>query len=255
VAYPSLVKYDLAVNYVASGPSYDGLLTVTGTFDPGPSGAWTSLQSFPADGTAATHASYLGSFSLITAINKTTKTAVGGSLEVRSDTDDSGALDLLRASSTELAAFGSGGDGLFDFWFKYGYGDLISPEGNLCVILDAMAAGLGEPSFATDFSNTGIGLATVGYYVHPGDANGSGSVDIGDLGILGTNYGQSGKTWQEGDFTGNGTVNIADISILSNHYGWRAVPGGGAPGVPEPATLALLGAGIALLLKRRARQG
>jgi hypothetical protein len=52
-----------------------------------------------------------------------------------------------------------------------------------------------------------------------GDANGDGVVDVGDLGILAANYGQSGKSWSEGDFNGDSLVDVGDLGILAAHYG------------------------------------
>jgi hypothetical protein len=53
----------------------------------------------------------------------------------------------------------------------------------------------------------------------PGDANGDGMVDVGDLGILAANYGTSSKTWAQGDFNGDGLVDVGDLGILAAHYG------------------------------------
>ena len=53
----------------------------------------------------------------------------------------------------------------------------------------------------------------------PGDANGDGMVDVGDLGILAANYGGSGKTWTQGDFNNDGLVDVGDLGILAAHYG------------------------------------
>jgi uncharacterized protein (DUF2141 family) len=53
----------------------------------------------------------------------------------------------------------------------------------------------------------------------PGDANGDGLVDVGDLGILAANYGGSGKSWAQGDFNGDGLVDVGDLGILAAHYG------------------------------------
>jgi hypothetical protein len=53
----------------------------------------------------------------------------------------------------------------------------------------------------------------------PGDANGDGMVDVGDLGILAANYGGTGKTWSEGDFNGDSAVDVGDLGILAAHYG------------------------------------
>jgi hypothetical protein len=52
-----------------------------------------------------------------------------------------------------------------------------------------------------------------------GDANSDGMVDVGDLGILAANYGQSDKTWIHGDFNDDGVVDVGDLGILAAHYG------------------------------------
>lgn len=57
----------------------------------------------------------------------------------------------------------------------------------------------------------------------PGDANGDGAVDVGDLGILAANYGTtSGATPREGDFNGDGAVDVGDLGILAANYGTQA---------------------------------
>jgi hypothetical protein len=54
----------------------------------------------------------------------------------------------------------------------------------------------------------------------PGDANGDGMVDVGDLGILASNYGiKGGATWELGDFNDDKAVDIGDLGILAAHYG------------------------------------
>ena len=53
----------------------------------------------------------------------------------------------------------------------------------------------------------------------PGDANDDGTVDVGDLGILAANYGQSDKNWSQGDFNSDGVVDVGDLGILAANYG------------------------------------
>ncbi len=82
-----------------------------------------------------------------------------------------------------------------------------------------------------------------------GDTDLNRRVDLDDLTIVGTFYGQPGSySWREGDFNGDGIVDLDDLTTLGTFYGWR--PSGPTP-LPEPATLGLLGLGALPLLRRR----
>lgn len=88
------------------------------------------------------------------------------------------------------------------------------------------------------------------------DANLDGKVDVANLGILGSNYGQQeGRGWITGDFNGDGKVDVAGLGILGSNYkqpgglrGWprrygafvAAVPRAGDPGPAGLADLAVL---------------
>jgi hypothetical protein len=52
----------------------------------------------------------------------------------------------------------------------------------------------------------------------PGDVNSDGSVNLQDLSILLSHYGQS-ATSSQGDLTGDGIVSLVDLSILLSNYG------------------------------------
>jgi hypothetical protein len=52
----------------------------------------------------------------------------------------------------------------------------------------------------------------------PGDANLDGEVNIGDFGILQSNWGGAGMLFEDADFNGDGSVNANDFSLLSYNY-------------------------------------
>jgi hypothetical protein len=95
----------------------------------------------------------------------------------------------------------------------------------------------------------------------PGDLNGDGTVNFSDLGILLSNYGDSGLSvpsdYALGDINGDGSVDFSDLGILLSNYGNVYSPGvgpalrGGSGAVPEPSALALLAVPVAGLTRRR----
>ena len=108
-----------------------------------------------------------------------------------------------------------------------------------------------------------------------GDANLDGTVDVGDLGALATNYGVSGgETWINGDFNYDNNVDVADLGALATNYNLSIGNGGAgaafgagelasptaaavaasAASVPEPSALALIAAGAVGMLSRRRRR-
>jgi hypothetical protein len=81
--------------------------------------------------------------------------------------------------------------------------------------------------------------------VLPGDANGSGAVDVTDLGALATNFNQNPRSPRQGDFNGDAAVDVADLGILATNFN-RGLPAGNPavalsparwPGRPFGATL------------------
>jgi hypothetical protein len=87
----------------------------------------------------------------------------------------------------------------------------------------------------------------------PGDANLDGKVDVNDLTIVLSHFGQTGAPWAQGEFTGDGKVDVNDLTIVLANFGQSG--GSSAEGmaaVPEPASMAML---AALLLAAAWRAG
>ena len=89
-----------------------------------------------------------------------------------------------------------------------------------------------------------------------GDANLDGKVGPADLTALKMHWGQSNIGWAGGSFNGVGTVSQGDLNDIAENWGFNADPATGTPGpsptgIPEPASLMLLGCGALWALTRR----
>jgi len=82
----------------------------------------------------------------------------------------------------------------------------------------------------------------------PGDLNGDGMVNSGDLDLVRANWGQTVPAGTLGDADGDGMVTSSDLDIVRANWGATQ-----AAAVPEPGTVALLIAalGMAVLSRKR----
>ena len=133
--------------------------------------------------------------------------------------------------------------------------------------IGGLPAGFGlQQARAIDASGriTGLGVNSGGAYgafilspALPGDANLDGKVNVNDLTVVLTNFGQGGMTWSQGDFNGDGKVDVNDLTMLLTDFGKSlGTPPAGVQAVPEPGAPLLLIAGLAgTLVCRRWRKG
>ena len=82
-----------------------------------------------------------------------------------------------------------------------------------------------------------------------GDANLDGKVDLNDLTVVLTSFGQTtGMNWSTGDFNGDGRVDVNDLTIVLSHFGGSESGSAGITPAPEPSTIAIVAAGLLGLL-------
>jgi hypothetical protein len=89
------------------------------------------------------------------------------------------------------------------------------PDG---VLPDAFYAARIHTTLTDAFGNEMAVSQTLNFTVLAGDANRDGKVDVGDLGILATNWQKTGMTFGQGDFTYDGKVDVADLGILASKW-------------------------------------
>ena len=103
---------------------------------------------------------------------------------------------------------------------------------------------------AFELIDDSLGDAEFNVIADLGDANGDGVVDDNDLSLLLANWNQDAG-WDGGNFNGDSITDDSDLSLLLAN--WTASDPPGAVNVPEPATVAVLAAGLALPVLRRKR--
>ena len=102
-----------------------------------------------------------------------------------------------------------------------------------------------------------VGGATEARFTFAGDADLSGNVDTSDFMAMANNFGSTTGTWQTGDFNYDGVVNALDFNAVATNFGSQLAA---SPArrwercVPEPTMLAILPAGVLIVLGKRARR-
>ena len=121
--------------------------------------------------------------------------------------------------------------------WKYVSGGLTGGSG--------VAGQLSDGQYFVQLDSNGGGVESL----LPGDAIGDGKVDVNDLTIVLSHFGQTGLSWSTGDFTGDGKVNVNDLTIVLSNFGKSvSSSAGAAAAVPEPSVLLLASGALAGLL-------
>jgi autotransporter-associated beta strand protein len=200
-----------------------------------------------------------------------TKTASGTQIFVGSNTYtglttvSGGVLSLFSAAWPPVLTTGAGADittGRLIFGYPNG-----SPAATVAALLKTSHDDNGFNNAqrlrsTTADSSKGLGwtdggLQTVVGYVYYGDNDLSGSVDLTDFTYLASNFNKvGGSTWLQGDYNYDGNVDLTDFTFLASNFNKSlplsaSTPGAVGSSVPEPTALVELGAGIALLKRRR----
>ena len=83
--------------------------------------------------------------------------------------------------------------------------------------------------FSPPLGSGNYGFRVAATIPEPGDANGDGTVDVNDLAIVLSHFGDSGCTWPQGCMDGDptGTVDINDLTLVLANFGYGVSAGAG----------------------------
>lgn len=170
-----------------------------------------------------------------------------------------GSLAVALAGADKIittSAFSATGTGALDLMDN----DMVVLGGNLAVIHPLVAsgyasgawngAGIRSSKVASENALAGTNRYALGVGPQPGnaanvlvkytytaDANLDGQVNVGDLGVLASNWNGIGKLWNNADFNFDGFVNVGDLGALASN--WNQGVGNPLSVVePEPVAIA-----------------
>ncbi|MCA9329596.1 hypothetical protein KDA11_03040 [Candidatus Saccharibacteria bacterium] len=136
---------------------------------------------------------------------------LSGAVEILVNASDSGGSGLSRV---ELYVNGKLIDTKTASPYKFNWDTTKISNGNYTVYTVA----LDSAGNKTQSSSVTVSISNQSTVRKPGDANGDDRVNGVDLSILSTNWGKSGRTWEQADFNGDGSVSGVDLSILSTNW-------------------------------------
>jgi hypothetical protein len=158
-------------------------------------------------------------------------------------------MAINRTTSAKTAAISLTYDRVFDHAEVY---QLTSASSNPVHLADIRPTALN----ALDYTMPAYSVTTLVFVADglPGDFNHDGKVDMNDLPIWQTTFGQTGNL--AADANEDGIVDAADYTLWRDNLGRSDVGGAGSAAVPEPSSDVLLciGAVVAVALPRAKRR-
>ena len=153
--------------------------------------------------------------------------------------------DLLKLTSLRQVTVDTS---LYEL-YRNEFDDFAVQAGKSLIIVDPDCSGDGT----VDIFDTNCTLGSrVRYFLEdhgtlPGDADGTGGVNLADFQQLMDNFGETSATYTDGDFNTDGIVDFTDFLILSDNYGQGGDFALTQVAVPEPDSFTVL-MGFALVV-------
>jgi len=205
---------NLATISITGGTANLGPITGTGTLDVG-------------DATASVTASGLQQSSVSISPNGVLNLTGGGATNAVKSLTISGNGILNLDTTRLLINYGSNPDpveyirGYLVFGYNGGNWNGPGIDSSAAAANHSYALGYADSADAGNPANLPTDTIEVRYTLY-GDATLSGEVNSVDFGILASNFGKSGRVWDEGDFNYDGTVNSVDFGLLASNFGKSA---------------------------------
>lgn len=180
-------------------------------------------------------------------------------------------IDIATGAQTHISSLNYLSDGLpLDF-----INPTLDPRGQLITTGSTYSSGPSNHLLAVDIETgaqqilSSNGLLTQNIYdlevfiPYPADADVDGIVDLRDLAILATFFGQTqNQTWSSGDFTHDGIVDLRDLAVLATYFGQTSTtlyPQTAPPltqsiSIPEPSTFTIILLACTAMCRRRNNQ-
>ncbi len=74
--------------------------------------------------------------------------------------------------------------------------------------------------YSTSDSGGNSNSVTVPVYISNGDLNRDGIINVSDLAVMASHWGQTDANYSDGNITGQNTINLSDLAVMAANWGW-----------------------------------